>query len=94
MYLGACGALLHALLRENVEPGFIDLACNDSFGTVVDLNNKIASYLTTKMSLFGNRWGNAIWNKLCQTTGKSKQTKRRLALITGFEEEAEESCFK
>lgn len=37
---------------------------------------KIASYVSTKMTLFGNSRGNAIRDKLCQIIGKSEEIER------------------
>ena len=85
MHFGACGAILHDVV-DRVKAGFIDLGCNYDFSTVVNFKNKITPYFSTKMSLFGNSRGNAIWDKLCQTIGKSDKTKRRSAFIWLYEE--------
>lgn len=51
----------------------------------INLKNKTTSYFTSKTSLLGNSRGTASWDKLWQTTGKSKET-RDVQLLLGFRE--------
>lgn len=51
-----------------------------------NINLKIASYFASKMSLFVNSRGIAIWDKLQQAIGKYEETKGRSLFIQFLEE--------